>query len=342
MKSPSVICPARMARPPTTIMMTPMTPTTTVENAVIADTPVIDCAMLRNSRLTPLREDELLALLRGVGLDDPDAAERFVQPAGDLGVDLAALAEERPQPLERERHRAAERRQRDERDAASATSSGRTDTRAPTSAVTTLPVSWTRPVPTRFRMPSASVMMREIRTPDCVESKIADRQARDVRFDAAAHVGDRALRGHAEHLRQRERRHRLDEGRGAGGERQRHQQVRAPLADHVVDQVLRRRRQHQPGEPVDQHQREPETQAAAARPDEPLRLLPGGGRQLLSSSGRPASRPRRRRAMAPCRARLPISGAEAPMPIAIVFYDAFREHERLDRAGDARRRRSSP
>ena len=45
--------PAMMARPPTTIMITPMTPTTTVENAVIAETPVIDCAMLRNSRLTP-------------------------------------------------------------------------------------------------------------------------------------------------------------------------------------------------------------------------------------------------------------------------------------------------
>ena len=53
MKSPSVIVPARIDRPPTTIMITPMTPTTTVENAVIADTPVIDCAMLRNRRCTP-------------------------------------------------------------------------------------------------------------------------------------------------------------------------------------------------------------------------------------------------------------------------------------------------
>ena len=54
MKSPSVIVPERIERPPTTIMMTPMTPTTTVENAVIADTPVIDFAMLRKSRCTPL------------------------------------------------------------------------------------------------------------------------------------------------------------------------------------------------------------------------------------------------------------------------------------------------
>ena len=36
-----------------TIMITPITPTTTVENAVMAETPVIDCAMFRNSRFTP-------------------------------------------------------------------------------------------------------------------------------------------------------------------------------------------------------------------------------------------------------------------------------------------------
>jgi hypothetical protein len=46
-----------------------------------------------------LREHDLLALLGGVGLDDADAAERLVQPAGDLGVDLAALAEQRAQLL---------------------------------------------------------------------------------------------------------------------------------------------------------------------------------------------------------------------------------------------------
>ncbi len=115
MKSPSVIAPARIARPPMTIMMTPMTPTTTVENAVIAETPVIDLRDVAEQPVDALGEDELFALLGGVGLDDPDAAERLVQPAGDLGVDLAALAEERPQAVEGERHRAAERGQRDER-----------------------------------------------------------------------------------------------------------------------------------------------------------------------------------------------------------------------------------
>ena len=44
-------------------------------------------------------------------------------------------------------------------------------TAIPIAAVTKPPTSCTRPVPTRFRMPSASDMMREMRTPVCVESK---------------------------------------------------------------------------------------------------------------------------------------------------------------------------
>ena len=47
MKSPTVIRPSRIARPPKRIMITPITPMMTVENAVMEDTPVIDCAMLR-------------------------------------------------------------------------------------------------------------------------------------------------------------------------------------------------------------------------------------------------------------------------------------------------------
>ena len=54
MNSPIVISPDRMARPPTMIIIMPMTPTTTVEKAVRADTPVIDFATLRNRRWTPL------------------------------------------------------------------------------------------------------------------------------------------------------------------------------------------------------------------------------------------------------------------------------------------------
>ena len=41
----------------------------------------------------------------------------------------------------------------------------------PSTAVTRPPTSCTRPVPTRFLMPSASDMMRDTSTPVCVESK---------------------------------------------------------------------------------------------------------------------------------------------------------------------------
>ena len=62
------------------------------------------------------REHQLFALLRGVGLDDADAADRLGQPSGHFGVDLAALAEDRTDRPERVPHRRAERQQHDERD----------------------------------------------------------------------------------------------------------------------------------------------------------------------------------------------------------------------------------
>ena len=53
-RSPSVIVPATIARPPMVIMITPVTPMITVPMAVVAETPVIDWATLRNRRWTPL------------------------------------------------------------------------------------------------------------------------------------------------------------------------------------------------------------------------------------------------------------------------------------------------
>ena len=100
-KSPSVIDPAAIARPPMMIISTPITPTITVVAAPTADVPVIVLATFRNRRSIAVREDPLLALLGRVDLDHANAAERLAETAGDLGVDLAALAEQRAQPLER-------------------------------------------------------------------------------------------------------------------------------------------------------------------------------------------------------------------------------------------------
>ena len=89
--------PATMSRPPSQIISTPMTPTITVLPAVVADTPVIDLRDVAEQAMRALGEDDLFALLGGVALDDANAAERLGQPAGDFRVDLAALAEQRPQ-----------------------------------------------------------------------------------------------------------------------------------------------------------------------------------------------------------------------------------------------------
>ena len=61
-------------------------------------------------------EHDLLAFLRRVGLDDANAAQRLSQTAGDFCVDLTALAEERPQPVKGERHRAPKRAESQQRD----------------------------------------------------------------------------------------------------------------------------------------------------------------------------------------------------------------------------------
>jgi hypothetical protein len=94
-----------------------------------------------------------------------------------------------------------------------------------------------------------------------------------------------ALRRHAEHLRERERRHSLNEGRGTGSKRERQQQLRASLSDDIVNQVLGGGRQDEAGQTIDEHQRQPQRQAAAPRPDQRFGLLPRGGGQLLLAFG---------------------------------------------------------
>ena len=115
-RSPIVICAGADRRAADSMTAMPMAPMTRPEKAPIADTPVSDLRDVAKQPVRALGEDELLALLRRVGLDDPDAAERFGEPAGDLRVDLAALAEERPQALERRRHAAAEGAEHEDRD----------------------------------------------------------------------------------------------------------------------------------------------------------------------------------------------------------------------------------
>ena len=52
-RSPMLICPLTTERPPTTMITTPTAPITRDEKAVVAETPVIDWAMLRKSLCAP-------------------------------------------------------------------------------------------------------------------------------------------------------------------------------------------------------------------------------------------------------------------------------------------------
>ena len=99
----------RCAWPPTMIMTTPMAPTTTLENAVGGRDAGHRLRDVPEQPVRALREDQILATLGGVGLHDAHAAQRLIQAAGHFRRDLAALAEQRPQRLERVAHRAAEK-----------------------------------------------------------------------------------------------------------------------------------------------------------------------------------------------------------------------------------------
>ena len=129
-------------------------------------------------------------------------------------------------------------------------------------------------------------------------------------LDAAPHVGDGALGGDAQHLREGEGRHRLHQRRRTGRHRQRHQPFHASLADHVVDQVLGGGGKHESGRAVDEHQPEAQGEPAAAGGDQRAGFLPRRRGQLLllrfvgagaEAAGRLSGRP-----LCGCRAAVPI------------------------------------
>src|SRR5207249_4631166 len=67
-------------------------------------------------RIGPTGEHEPLAALRAIRLDDADAAKRLAQPPRHVRVELAAIAEQRPQLSERVRHAAPEAAEDQDRD----------------------------------------------------------------------------------------------------------------------------------------------------------------------------------------------------------------------------------
>ena len=96
-----------------------------------------------------------------------------------------------------------------------------------------------------------------------------------------AHLGDRPLRGHAHHLGERKAAARLDDRRYPNRDRQRTEDIRAMLPDHLVNERLGAGGEHQTREAAHQHQQEAESQSVAVAPDEVARFLPGVGHVRL-------------------------------------------------------------
>ena len=232
-----------------------------------------------------LGEDDLLALLGGVGLDDADAAERLGEAAGDFGVDLAAFAEQRPERPERVGHPAAEDAEHDQRDRREPPVQPEQHAHAEDGrdqATGELHESGADEVP------DAVGVRHDARDEDAGLGgvEVAHRQPHHVRLHALAHVGDGALRRDAEDLREPERGDGLDHRRRAGRQGERQQQVGAVIANNLVDQPLGGGRQDQAREPADEHQQQAEPEAAAMGPDELARLAPrGGGGDFLLLAG---------------------------------------------------------
>ena len=151
--------------PPSHITSADTRPSTVVDAEPSTLVMVSDFITFCSSRSTPRGEDAGLALFGVIALDHAHAAQRLGQPAGNLGVDLAALAEDGANRLEAilqdkdERAHHGEDRQRD-RDAAMQQIE---ETPARRSACR--PQTPPGPVPTRLRTPSTSVMMRATSVP---------------------------------------------------------------------------------------------------------------------------------------------------------------------------------
>ena len=222
------------------------------------------------------RKNEPLAPLGAIRLHDPDAAERLRQPAGDVGVQLAALAEQRAQLGKGERHPAAEQREHEDRERRqfpvqpeqhAERDAGRDE------AAEQLHQSGADQVPNALGV-GHDAGDQDARLGGI---EVADRQPQHECLNGLAHVGDRALRRHAKDLGEPVRGHGLNQRRDADRDGDDRQQLSPPLPDDVVDDVAGGARQHEPSDAVDEHQHEPKREAPAVLPDQSLRFAPGVG-----------------------------------------------------------------
>ena len=139
-------------------------------------------------------ENRRFALFGVIALDHAHAAERFGEPAGDLGVDLAALAEDRPNGLEGLVQSEAETQQNEPSAISVISGLMRSSKTSAITAVSRPPTKSTRPVPNQI--PDAFHVAHDAghQRAGLVGVIVGDRQAPDVLLHLLAQFGDQALR----------------------------------------------------------------------------------------------------------------------------------------------------
>ena len=209
-------------------------------------------------------EHLVLALLGVIALHHAHAAERFRQAAGDLGVDLGALAEDGTDGPKGLAQAESEDQQKAEGDGghhrADANQNGEGNDRGEQAADKVHQAG-----ADEVAHPFDVAHDARDQHAGLVGVVIRDGEPPNVLLHPAAQLGDQLLRRLGERLGQGKRGQALDERRQQHNSHQRIEQLEMPLADDVVDQILGGSRKHQPGDAVDDHQSQAQARASARR-----------------------------------------------------------------------------
>ncbi len=214
-----------------------------------------------------LREDPRFVALGAIGLDDPDSAHPFREPPDDRPHRLAPLLEQRARRVERPEEDDGEDDDAAEDDPGQPHIEVEEDARhdrGGDEAAEKLEQTGPDEIADAFRVvddprnDGAGLGAVEIR----------HRQSLHVILQPPAQLGDGALRGHAEDLRQCVTRERRDDRRQRTDRRQLPEHLVMLLVEDVVDQVLRRARHDDAGQTINEQQRDADEQTRPCPPDE--------------------------------------------------------------------------
>ncbi len=209
----------------------------------------------------------MLAVLRVIALDHTDSAEGLGQPAGDLRVDLAALAEDGPDGTKRLAQAGAKDSQESEGDSGhDRTDAHENDERYDRrqQAADKIDQTGADEVTNAFHV-AHDARHQHSRLVGIV---VRDGEPPNVLLHPASQFGNESLRRFRQSLGQRKRGQSLDDGGGEHHSHERVEQVQVPFSDHVVYQILGGGGQYQARDAVDHHQQQPQCQQRPARTHE--------------------------------------------------------------------------